>query len=63
MCVSTLIPLCLCAVLHGDVHRVHPVRSALVHLGSVLLEGSPEDPVLDSWGHIPGHGGDGCLLC
>lgn len=58
-----LIPLCPCAVLHGDVHRVHPVRSALVHLGSVLLEGPAEDPVLDRRRHIPGHGGDGRLLC
>lgn len=58
-----LIPHCLFVVLHGDVHSVHPVRPALVHLGSMLLEGSTEDTVLDSRCHIPGDGGDGCFLC
>lgn len=57
-----LIPHCLFVVLHGDVHSVHPVRHAVVCLGSLLLEGSAEDPVLDSRGHIPGDGGEGCLL-
>lgn len=42
---------------------VHPVRPALVYLVFVLLEGSAEDPVLDSRGDFPGDGGDGRLLC
>lgn len=53
---------CLFAVLHGDVHRVHPVWPALVYLVCLLLEGSAADPVLDSRGDFPGHGGDGRLL-
>lgn len=50
-------------VLYGDVRGVHPLRPAVVSLGCVLLEGSAEDPVLDSGGDFPGHGGDGRLLC
>lgn len=50
------------AVLHGDVHSVHLVRATVVYLGSVLLEGPAEDPVLDSRSHFPRHGGEGCLL-
>lgn len=63
ICVYTLTPHCLFVVLHGDVHSVHLLRPAVVYLGSVLLEGSAEDPVLDSGGHIPRHGGKSCLLC
>lgn len=55
--------LLLFTVLYGDVHSVHPVRPALVYLVCVLLEGSAEDPVLDSRGDFPGDGGDGRLLC
>lgn len=55
-------PHCVFVVLHGDVHSVHPVRLAVVYLGSVLLEGSAEDPVLDSRSHFPRDGGEGCLL-
>lgn len=57
-----LIPDCLFAVLHDDVHSVHPVRSAVVYLGSVLLEGPAADTVLDRWGHFPRDGGEGCIL-
>lgn len=60
---SWLIFCSLFIVLYGDVRRVHPVRPTLVYLVSVLLEGSAEDPVLDSRGDFPGDGGDGCLLC
>lgn len=64
MCrVYSLIPCCVFVVLHGDVRGVHPVRPAVVYLGSVLLERSAEDPVLDSWGHFPRDGGEGRLLC
>lgn len=50
-------------VLHGHVCGVHPLRPAVVPLGGLLLEGSAEDPVLDSRGHLPGDGGDGGVLC
>lgn len=53
---------CLFAVLHDDVRSVHPVRSAVVYVGSLLLERSAEDPVLDRRGHFPGDGGEGGLL-
>lgn len=50
-------------VLHGDVHTVHPVCLAVVSLGSLLLEGPAQDPVLDSRGHIPRNGREGSILC
>lgn len=65
-------PICFCltlnlsvslSVLHGDVYSVHPVCVTLVPVGCLLLEGLTEDPVLDSWSHLSGHGGEGCVLC
>lgn len=53
----------LLAVLHGHVHRVHPVRSAVVRVGGLLLERPAEDPVLDRRGYFPRDGGEGGLLC
>lgn len=61
MC-DVLIPHCVFVVLHDHVRGVHLVRPAVVYLGGLLLEGSSEDPVLDCRGHIPGDGGEGCLL-
>lgn len=62
MCAYRVTPHCVFVVLHGDVRRVHPVRLAVVYLGSVLLEGSAEDPVLDRGSHFARDGGEGCLL-
>ncbi len=51
------------SVLHGDVCGVHPVRSAVVRLGILLLERPAEDPVLDCRSHILGHDRESRLLC
>lgn len=46
----------LCVIVfHGDVYCVRVLRGSMACVVSVLLAGSPEDPVLDWCSYLPGH--------
>lgn len=50
-------------VFHGDVYCVRVLRGSVACVVSLLLAGSPEDPVLD-WGcYLPGNARESSFLC
>lgn len=49
-------------VFHGDVYCVRILRGSLACMVSLLLAGSPEDPVLDWCCYIPGNAGESSVL-
>lgn len=53
---SVLLLASLCVIVfHGDVYCVRILRSSVACMVSLLLEGSPEDSVLDWCCYLPGN--------
>lgn len=50
-------------VFHGDVYCVRILRGSVACMVSLLLAGSPEDPVLDWCRYLPGNAGESSFLC